>query len=161
MLRLLVLPLIFFLVACSSSFGTKPTESNPGLDLAAAKSKWTATKTRVGSYKLYLGYSGMTGYLKVISGVDNTGLVVDCVEAYREWSAQNPTYTGCPTENGSTVENLFKKIDDAIVAGTPTRVEYDSTYGVPTSIFLQEDNDGVADAGNGSYVAIEFDFPTP
>jgi hypothetical protein len=79
MLRLLVLPLIFFLVACSSPIVSKPTESTPALDLATAKSKWAATKRSVGSYKLYLGYSGMTGYLKVISGVDNTGLVIEFV----------------------------------------------------------------------------------
>jgi hypothetical protein len=161
MLRLLFVPLVFLVTACSSNFATKPSESSPTLDLAAAKSKWAATKASVGSYKLYLGYSGVTGYFKVISGVDSSGLVVDCVEAYRDWSAQAPTYKACPSQSGSTVENLFDRIEDAIIAGSSAHVEYDPTYGVPTSIFLREDNGGVADAGTGSFVAIDFDFPTP
>lgn len=159
--RLFLIPLILLVAACSSNFTPRPAESNPMLDLAGAKSKWAAVKTGVGMYKLNLGYSGMTGYLKVMSDVDGTGMVMSCVEAYRDWSAQSSTYTACPMEKGTNVESLFEKIEAAIVAGREAHVEYDATFGVPTFIFLQATGGEMADAGMGSSVAIEFDFQTP
>jgi hypothetical protein len=159
----LIISFLIFNTACSSSLTTDPNESNPAADLAAAKARWELTKTGVGSYKLGMGYSGMTGYFKVISSVDNRGALNDCLESYKEWNTGTVTNTQCATSNGATVENLFKMIDALIASGALVRAEYDSEFGVPKSILLQNDKRiaDMTDVPSGSYVAVEFDFPTP
>lgn len=53
-------------------------------------------------------------------------------------------------------------IDALIASGALVRAEYDSEFGVPKSILLQNDKRiaDMADVPSVSYVAVEFDFPT-
>lgn len=163
MRQLLIISFIFINAACSSSFTSAPNKSNLAFDLASAKAKWETTKNWVGSYTLGMGYSGMTGYLKVISSVDNQGTLYDCLESYKDWHTETVMNTQCELSNGATVESLFQKIETLIASGAIVRAEYDSEFGVPKSI-LSQTNQGSADmedVPSVSYVAIEFNFPMP